>query len=185
MTSVPSRCTNLSLAHREQVLTTLLSARQVSDIGVCRQRRSNLPTGLNLSDLNQTVSGLGDGLADGLGGLGLTLGADDVGLALLLSTLDNEARTLSILLSNLLLLNSLGELATKGHVCDGDVLKSNVELGGAGDEVVTDAVGNSLSLGDELGSVKLSNDGLEDLVADRGENSLIVVDAEVLCVVEC
>lgn len=63
---------------------------------------------------------------------------------------------------------------------DGHVLEGDVELGGTAGEVIADAVGDSLSLGDELGGVKLGDDGLEDLVTDRRENSLVVVCAEIL-----
>lgn len=63
---------------------------------------------------------------------------------------------------------------------DGHVLEGNVELGGAAGEVAADAVGDGLALGDELGGVELGDDGLEDFVADGGEDSLVVVCAEVL-----
>lgn len=63
---------------------------------------------------------------------------------------------------------------------DGHVLEGNVELGGAAGELVADALGDGLALGDELGGVELGDDGLEDFVADGGEDTLIVVGAEVL-----
>lgn len=63
---------------------------------------------------------------------------------------------------------------------DGDVLEGNVELGGAAGEVVLDALRDGLALSDELGGVELGDDGLEDFVSDGGEDSLIVVCAEVL-----
>lgn len=63
---------------------------------------------------------------------------------------------------------------------DGDVLEGDVELGGAAGEVGADALGDSLALGDELGGVELGDDGFEDFVADGGENTLVVVGAEVL-----
>lgn len=68
---------------------------------------------------------------------------------------------------------------------DGHVLEGNVELGGAAGEVVADALGDGLSLGDELGGVELGDDGLEDLVADGGEDALVVVGAEVLIQLVC
>ncbi|CAF3518404.1 unnamed protein product [Fusarium graminearum] len=124
------------------------------------QSGGNLTTGLDLSDLDETVASLLDGLADGLGGLGLTLGADNVGLTLLLGTLDDESCSLSILLGNLLLLNGLCEFTAKGHVGNGDILEGDVELGGTEGEVVADAVGDSLSLGDELCGIELGDNGL-------------------------
>jgi hypothetical protein len=65
-------------------------------------------------------------------------------------------------------------------VGDGHVLQGNVELGSAAGQVSADALRDGLSLGDELCGVELGDDGLEDLVSDGGEDSLIVVDAEVL-----
>jgi len=65
-------------------------------------------------------------------------------------------------------------------VRDGHILESDVELGGAAGELASDALGDGLSLGDELGGVKLRDDGLEDFVADGRQDSLIVVDTEVL-----
>ena len=63
---------------------------------------------------------------------------------------------------------------------DGDVLKSNVELLSTLEEVGADAVGDGLTLGDELGSVELGDNGLQDFVSDRREDTLIVILAEVL-----
>ena len=63
---------------------------------------------------------------------------------------------------------------------DGDILEGDVELLGALEEVVADAVGDGLTLGDELGGVELGDDGLEDFVTDGWEDTLIVVLAKVL-----
>lgn len=63
---------------------------------------------------------------------------------------------------------------------DGDILEGDVELGGTAGEVVADALGDSLSLGDKLGSIKLGDNGLQDFVTNGGEDSLIVVGTEVL-----
>ena len=63
---------------------------------------------------------------------------------------------------------------------DGNVLERNVELGGALDEVGADALRDGLALGDELGGVELGDDGLEDFVADGGEDTLVVILTEVL-----
>lgn len=172
----------LSPSNREEQLATasLLPARQVSNIRIRSQSLRNFPARLNLSNLNQPITGLGNSLANGIGALGLTLGADDVGLTLLLGLLDDEAGTLGVLLGDLLLLDGLGELVAEGHVGDGDVLEGDVELGGAAGQVGPDALGDGFSLGDELGGVELGDDGLEDFVADGGEDALIVVRTEVL-----
>lgn len=63
---------------------------------------------------------------------------------------------------------------------DGDILEGDVELSGALGQVGADAVGDGLTLSDELCGVELGDDGLEDFVADGGENPLVVVLAEVL-----
>lgn len=65
-------------------------------------------------------------------------------------------------------------------MCDGNVFEGNIEFLGAAEEVITDAVGDGLTLGDEFCGVELSDDGFEDFVADGGQNTLIVVGAEVL-----
>jgi hypothetical protein len=65
-------------------------------------------------------------------------------------------------------------------VGDGDVLESDVELGGTAGKVGPDALGDSFTLGDELGGVELGNDGLQDFVTDGRENALIVVGTEIL-----
>lgn len=141
---------------------------------------SNLSAGLDLTDLDQPVTRLGHGLANGVGTFGFTLSADNVGLTLLFGTLDNEASTLRILLSNLLLLNCLCELATEGHVCDGNIFQSNVEFGSSAGELIADALGDSLTLCDELSSIELGDDGFKDFVTDGREDTLVVVDTEVL-----
>lgn len=63
---------------------------------------------------------------------------------------------------------------------DGNVLESDVEFLGALEQLGAYAVRDSLTLGDELGSVELGDDGLQDFVANGGENTLVVVCAKVL-----
>lgn len=65
-------------------------------------------------------------------------------------------------------------------MCNGNILEGNVELVGALEQVGADLVGDSLTLGDELGGVELRNDGLEDFVTNGGQNTLVVVETEVL-----
>lgn len=171
----------LSSANREQILaTTVLPAGEVGNVGVARQGLGDLSASLNLTNLDEAITRLGHSLANGIGTLGLTFSTDNVSLALLLSALDNEAGTLSILLGNLLLLNGLGELATESHVRDRDILERNVELGGTAGKLALDALGDSFTLGDELSGVELGHNSLEDFVTDGGEDTLVVVDTEVL-----
>jgi hypothetical protein len=63
---------------------------------------------------------------------------------------------------------------------DGDIFQGNVKFLGALEEVFADTVADSFTLGDEFSGIELCDDGFEDFVADRGENSLIVILAEVL-----
>lgn len=161
------------------VLAALLpiATGQIRDIGVVRQRLRNLLAGVDPTDLDEAVSRLGDGLADDLRALGLSLGADDVGLALLLGALDDEAGALGLLLRDLLLLDGARELAAEGQVRDGDVLEGDVELRRAAHQVRADAVRDGLSLRDELRGVELGDDGLEDFIPDGGEDTFVVVYA--------
>ena len=65
-------------------------------------------------------------------------------------------------------------------MCDADVFEGDVEFVGALEQVGTDAVGNGFTLGDEFCGVKLGDNGFEDFVADGGEDTLVVVETEVL-----
>jgi hypothetical protein len=65
-------------------------------------------------------------------------------------------------------------------VCDGDVFEGDVELVGALEQIGADTVRDGLTLGNELGGVELRDDGFEDFVTDGGEDSLVIVEAEVL-----
>lgn len=174
---------HLSPAHRQQVLASaaiLSSTRQIGNIRIRRQRRSNLSAGLDLSNLNQSIARLVDSLSNGICTLSLALSSDNVSLPLLLGLLDDETGSLGVLLGNLLLLDGLGELAAESHVGNGYILQGDVELGGTAGQLGSDALGNSLSLGDELGSIELGDGGLEDFVADGWQDTLVVVDTEVL-----
>jgi hypothetical protein len=108
----------------------------------------NLPGSLDPTDEDKTVTSLIHGSRNSLRGLGLALGTDDIGLAFLLSPLDNEPRALCILLCNLLLLDGTGELAAERHVGDGHVLEGDVEFLRALKEVFADAVRDLLTLRD-------------------------------------
>lgn len=152
-----------------------LSAWKVSDVRVRGHSRGDLLAGLDTTDLNQSAASLGNSLADNIGTLGFTLSANNVGLALLLGTLDDETGPLGILLGDLLLLDGPRELLSEGHVCNRDVLEGDVELSGTLHQVGTDTVGDSFTLRDQLGGVELGHDGLEDFVSDGREDTLIII----------
>jgi hypothetical protein len=65
-------------------------------------------------------------------------------------------------------------------VGDGNVLESDVEFLGALEEIGTNAVADSLTLGDEFCSVELGDDGFEDFVTDGWEDTLVVILTKVL-----
>ena len=151
------------------------TAREVGDIRITSQSLSNLPAGLDPPDHNQAVSSLGNGPTDGIRTVGFSLGPDDVGLSLLFCLLDDESRSFGVLLCDLFLLDSSGELFAEGHMRDGHIFERNVEFLRSLEEVGSDTVGDGLSLSDELGGVELSDDGLEHLVPNRGEDTFIVI----------
>lgn len=176
----PKQPYNLLTPQTEQEASALVSilsfsTGQVSNVGVRGQSLGDLPAGLDTTDLNQSAASLSDGLADNFSTQGFTLSANDVGLALLLGTLDNESGPLGILLGDLLLLDSPCELLSEGHVCNGDVLEGDVELSSTLHQVSAYTVGNSFTLCDQLGGVELGHDGLEDFVSDGREDTLIVI----------
>lgn len=60
--------------------------------------------------------------------LRVSLSTNDVRQLFLLSLLHQKAGTLSLLLCDLLVLNSLGELRSESEVSDGNVIEDNVEV---------------------------------------------------------
>ena len=61
---------------------------------------------------------------------------------------------------------------------DGDVFKGDVELAGTLEKIGANAAGDGFTLCYEFCCVELRDDGFKDFVADRGEDALIVVEAE-------
>lgn len=138
------------------------------------QSRSNLPRGLKLPQLQESLIRL-DSLANQLRTPSFTLSLDDNTLLLLNSLVDQEGSTLSNLLSDLLGLDGMCEFGGEGDVGDGDVVEDEVEPPRSAREVFTHETGDHLTLGDELGSVELRDDGLEDFVDDGREDAFVVV----------
>lgn len=69
----------------------------------------------------------------------------------------------------------------EGRICEThqrDVLEDDVEFSRALEQVLADPGRDDFALGDQLCGVKLGDGGLEDFVADRGEDSLVVGGAE-------
>lgn len=154
---------------------SIATTRQVGDVRVIRKQLRNILLRLNSPDHDQAITTLRHRLRYHLCALTLALRPDDRRLPLLLRLLDDESCSLGLLLRDLLLFYSLGELPPESHVCDADIFERNVELAGAFEEVGADAVADGFTLGDQFGGIELRNDGFEDFVADGGENTLVVV----------
>ena len=74
--------------------------------------------------------------------LRLTLGDDDGGVLLVLSSHDLELGLLCLLLLDLLRLNGLCEFRAECQVCDGHIVQHQVEVTRAGLQLVTDVAGH-------------------------------------------
>lgn len=62
----------------------------------------------------------------------------------------------------------------QGDTHNRNILELNTEVLGTVQEVVADTRRDDLTVRDELGRVELGDDGLEHLVSDRGEDTLVV-----------
>ena len=93
--------------------------------------------------------------------------------------LDEILGSLSLLLSNLLLFDSLAELSSKMKICDRYIIKDDVEVLKSHLETFFDALTDLLSLCDELVSVVAGNNRLQDLVNDGRQYSTIVIHSQV------
>ena len=156
------------------------ATRQVRNVGIPCQHLRNILLRLDSSNHDETITTLRHSLGDCVRSLGLTLSPDDISLPLLLRLLDDKSRALSFLLGDLLLLDGLGEFLAEGHVCDGNILEGDVEFVGALEQVGADLVRHGFTLRDEFGGVKLRDDGFKDFVSDGGEDTLVIVETEVL-----
>ena len=107
---------------------SMFSTRKICDIWIPSKCLRDLPAGFDPSDHDQAISSFGNRLADDVGRLSFSFSPDDVRLSFLLGLLNNKSCSFGILLSDLLLFDGSGKLAAKGHVSDGDVFKSDVEL---------------------------------------------------------
>lgn len=83
---------------------------------------------LNTTDLDDAVAALGKRIGDELGSLTLTLGLNHGSLLLLLGNHDDKFGALSLLLGDLLVLNSSGKFAREVHMNDRDIVEQDVEL---------------------------------------------------------
>lgn len=63
---------------------------------------------------------------------------------------------------------------------NGHILELNVELSGAFSQILTDLGRDQLTLGDQLASIELGHNRLQDFVSDGGQDTLVVVHTQVL-----
>ena len=87
------------------------------------------------------------GLTEKLGGLGFTLSRHDSGLFVLHGLFDLEFSSLSLLLGDLLLLNSLGKLRAEMEIGNRDIIELDVEISQPYDESVPNSLTDLFSLG--------------------------------------
>lgn len=112
-----------------------------------------------------------DGVTDELGSLGLTLGLDHNRLLLLQSTLDNVLGALSVLLGDLLGLNSGRVFLGEGKVSDTDIIEDDIEFGSAAVQHLANLGTDNVTLREELRSVVLRDDSLGHFVHDGRKNT--------------
>ena len=99
-------------------------------------------------------------------------------MLVLLGLHDEILGSLSFLLGNLLELYSVGELLTKSHLGDGDIINNNLEVLGTVLKSLADHKEHLFSLGEQLAGIVLSDDRSDCLINNRGEHTLIVVSAQ-------
>mmetsp|Transcript_22634 Transcript_22634/g.51713 ORF Transcript_22634/g.51713 Transcript_22634/m.51713 type:complete len:231 (+) Transcript_22634:20-712(+) len=164
-----------SLAATPHAQKHLLALRQVHHVRRLRERLGDVLGGVDAPHLDEAPAVLCERLRDHLGSLGLALGSDHGCLPLLLGALHDELLPLGILLCNLLLLDSVGELLPVGEVHYGHVVHENAELARALHDGLPDLSRDLLAVREELLGVVLCDRRLEDLVGHRREHALVVV----------
>ncbi|GMR52805.1 hypothetical protein PMAYCL1PPCAC_22999 [Pristionchus mayeri] len=156
-----------------------LVAGKVSDILGLGHTLSDLLGSLDLTELDQRISGTLEGVREKLGSLGVSLSSSDGSNLHLLGLLYEVLSLLGLLLSHLLHFDGLSELATEAEAHDGDVVEKKTELGSTLTEGVRDLLGDLLTLSDHVLSVETYHDGLKHFIGDRGQNTLGVVKTDV------
>jgi hypothetical protein len=141
---------------------------------------SDVRCSFDLANSDKARTSLRNSLSNELGTLGLTLSAKDVGLCDFFVLENNELSTFGHLLSNLLLLDRGHELGGELKVSDGNIVENDGVLKSAFRKLFTDLHGDLLTLGDELLSIVLGNGRLQNFVTNGGDNSFIVVFADVI-----
>lgn len=135
--------------------------------------------GLDLTHGDQSRTVFADCISHKLGCLSLTLCSQDCSLSFFLAFENDELGPFCHLLCNLLLLNGSCELRGELEVGDGDVVKQDAVFEGAFLKIIFDFFRHAFTHRDQLLGVVLSDGGFEDFIADRGNDSLVVILTDV------
>ncbi|GIX65057.1 tyrosine-protein phosphatase Lar isoform X1 [Babesia caballi] len=154
--------------------------RHVDDVLRRRQRLCDLLGGLQLPNLQHTRTVRLYRTRNQVGRLGLALRLDDGRQLLLLALLHDELDPLRLLLGHLLLLNGLAEVLAVAEVRDRHVVELDVELLRPRRYRQPDVSRHLVPLGQQRLGVVPGHHGLEHLVADRGQHTLVVVRPQLL-----
>mmetsp|Transcript_7894 Transcript_7894/g.13130 ORF Transcript_7894/g.13130 Transcript_7894/m.13130 type:complete len:211 (-) Transcript_7894:301-933(-) len=157
---------------------TATSARKVYNVPRSGELLGDLLSGIDPPYLNDGVAGLLHGVGDDLSSLGLTLRPGNDGLSLLLGPLHDPLLSLGLLGGNLLRFDRLHELPPERQVRNGHIVQGQVEVLSALDHFLLDLCRHFGTLAKELFGVVLGNDGLEHLIADGREDTLVEVGSE-------
>lgn len=157
---------------QEQVVST----RQVGDVGRLGERRGNFPRSLDPPELNEAHASRGGGVRDQLSRLALSLSPNNGGPPLLLRLGHDELGALRLLLRHLLLLDRPRELRAVRQVRDGHIVEQDVEVLRPPNQGFANESGDVRPVGKELIGVELRNNGLHNLVANRREDLLVVLE---------
>lgn len=180
----------LSALRRVDIQAQTLGVKvQLIPTAVLLQNIGDVPCVLDTSQFDVSLALL-DSVTDKLRGAGFTLGTDDGGLLLLTGLVDEESCTLGFLLSDLLCFNGGGEFGRECEVLDeglismggkglefdlregewcrayrqGNIIEQDIESSSTLRQVISDQACNIVSLGDQLTSIELCNDALQNLI---------------------
>ena len=112
------------------------------------------------------------------GSLRLTFRTKNYRLLFLFGSLDDKDGPLRVLLGNLLCFDRMGKLLSELHRSQGNVIKTDVELGRSFHQPLLHQSGDLVTLRDQLGGVEEGYDGLEHFVDNGGQNTFVPIGAK-------
>lgn len=134
----------------------------------------NLKGSLNSSEFKES-RGSGHSISKKFGSFCFSRSLDNDRLLILKGLINKILGTLSLLLGDLFVFDSLGELGSEMKVSDGHIIENNKEVSESVVETLSNSCGHLFSLGQKLVGVVTGNYGLEHFVHNRGEDSSVVV----------